>query len=183
MPKKCKVCKTDYEPRNSMQNWCSPNCGFELSQKKLLQVVKKKEKEKRKRYRADKERIKTRGEHLREAQTAFNKFIRLRDRLEPCISCQRHHTGQYHAGHYKTVGAHPELRFNELNVRRQCQPCNNHLSGNLTNYRINLINKIGLDKVEFLEGPHPITKYTIEEIKAIKAKYRAKCREIEKELA
>ncbi|MEF3019469.1 recombination protein NinG, partial [Pseudomonas aeruginosa] len=58
-----------------------------------------------------KARLKSRADHLREAQQAFNEFIRLRDAYQPCISCGRHHDGQYHAGHYRTVAASPELRF------------------------------------------------------------------------
>lgn len=129
----------------------------------------------RAKHRADKERVKTRGQWTKEAQAEFNKFIRLRDKDEPCISCQRFHTGQYHAGHYRSVGAHPELRFNELNNHKQCAPCNNHLSGNLVDYRINLIKKIGLEKVEWLEGPHKQEKLCIDEIKITKNKYKEKC--------
>jgi hypothetical protein len=115
---------------------------------------------------------------LREAQTVINQYIRLRDDKEPCISCQRHHTGQYHAGHYLAVGSHPELRFNELNNNKQCSVCNNNLSGNQIEYRKHLIIKIGLDQVEWLEGPHQPRKYTIEEIKAIKDLYKLKLKEL-----
>lgn len=137
----------------------------------------------REEHKKAKERVKTRGEWLREAQAEFNKYIRLRDHGEPCISCQRHHQGQYHAGHYRTVGSSPELRFEELNVMKQCQPCNNHLSGNLVEYRKNLIKKIGLDKVEWLEGPHDPKHYTIDDIKEIKDKYKKLARDLEKEIA
>ena len=127
-----------------------------------------------------KDKVKTRSEWLREAQTAFNAFIRERDKDLPCISCQRYHEGQFHAGHYRTVGANPELRFNEDNCHKQCAPCNNHLSGNITNYRINLVKKIGVDGVEILEGPHEIQKLTIEQIKEIKALYKNKLKELKK---
>ena len=114
----------------------------------------------------------------RQAQAAFNKFIRIRDAADPCISCGRHHSGQYHAGHYKSRGAHPELRFEELNCHKQCSPCNNHLSGNIVNYRPRLIDKIGLDNVEWLEGPHDIVKYTCEDLKQIELKYKTKVKEL-----
>jgi hypothetical protein len=112
------------------------------------------------------------------AQQAFNAYIRQRDHNLPCISCQRYHTGQYHAGHYRSVGAHPELRFEELNNNKQCSACNNHLSGNIVDYRINLINKIGLDKVEWIEGPHEPKKYSCEELKAIELHYKQKLKEM-----
>lgn len=110
----------------------------------------------------------------KKAQTAFNSYIRARDEKDPCISCQRHHTGQYHAGHYRTVGGHPELRFDEINCHKQCSVCNNHMSGNIADYRINLVKKIGLDNVEWIEGPHNPKKYSIEDLKEITAKYKAK---------
>ena len=96
------------------------------------------------------------------------------------MSCGRHHDGQYHAGHWRSVGANPELRFEPLNVWKQCAPCNTHLSGNLVNYRTSLLQRIGAEKVAWLEGPHPVRKYTIEEIKGIKAEYRAKTRELKR---
>ena len=130
-----------------------------------------------------KEKLKSRADHLREAQQAFNEWVRLRDADLPCVSCGRHHDGQYHAGHWRSVGANPELRFEPLNVWKQCAPCNTHLSGNLVNYRISLIQLIGLEKVEWLEGPHEARKYTIDEIKAIKAEYRAKTRELKRAAA
>jgi hypothetical protein len=64
---------------------------------------------------------------IKQAQHAFNEFIRYRDRDFPCISCGRHHDGQYHAGHFRTTGASPELRFDEDNCHKQCSACNNHL--------------------------------------------------------
>jgi hypothetical protein len=123
--------------------------------------------------------LKSRGDWLREAQAVFNKYIRLRDAELPCVSCGRFHEGQWHAGHYLSVGAHPELRFNELQVWKQCMPCNAHLSGNQVNYRIELINRIGLDKVEWLEGKHEPLKLTIDEIKVLIAEYKLKIKQLE----
>jgi hypothetical protein len=94
---------------------------------------------------------KSKSDWAKEAQREFNKFIRLRDAELPCVSCLRNHSGQYQAGHYKTVGAHPELRFNEDNCHKQCAPCNNHLSGNIAHYRPNLIDIIGQSRVDALD--------------------------------
>ena len=114
----------------------------------------------------------------RRAQTAFNAYIRKRDEKEPCISCGRHHQGQYHAGHYRSVGSSPENRYNELNVHKQCSACNNHLSGNLIPYRVNLIDKIGLYAVELIENSSKAKKYTIEELKEIEQEYKRKLKEL-----
>ena len=109
----------------------------------------------------------------KEAQKAFNAFIRIRDEKEPCISCGRYHTGVYDAGHYKSVGSSPELRFEELNCHKQCHwNCNINLSGNIENYRINLIKKIGVENVEWLEGKHEPKKYNCEQLKEIELYYK-----------
>jgi len=129
---------------------------------------------------ARKEAIKSRADWAREAQTAFNAFIRARDDGLPCISCGRHHQGQWHAGHYLSTGARPELRYTESNVHRQCAPCNTHLSGNAVLYRIGLIERIGLQAVEWLEGPHELPKWTADDYKAIRETYRAKLKELKK---
>lgn len=183
--KKCKVatCGATFIPARLGQSVCSPACAIidaprhqEKARKSLAQVE-------RKEIKVRKEKLKGRADHLREAQQAFNEWVRLRDADLPCVSCGRHHDGQYHAGHWRSVGANPELRFEPLNVWKQCAPCNTHLSGNLVNYRISLIQLIGLEKVEWLEGPHEARKYTIDEIKAIKAEYRAKTRELKRAAA
>jgi hypothetical protein len=150
------------------QKTCSPIC--ETERKRQTKIRK---------YRV--ERLKTRQDYLKEAQVEFNKYIRLRDRLAglPCISCGRNHTGDNHAGHYRSVGAAPHLRFNEDNVHLQCAPCNTYLSGNAIEYRIKLIQRIGVERVEALEASHGSVKYTIEDAKRIKAEYKEKVKALE----
>jgi len=41
-----------------------------------------------------------------------------------------------------------------------------------------LIEKIGLERVEWLEGPHEPKKYTIDELKGIRDLYRRKLKEL-----
>ena len=171
--KKCRSCREPFTPSMPLQVACSPRCAIEL--------VKAKQKLERKREtRKLREKIKSRPDWMREAQAAFNAWIRWRDRDQPCISCGRHHQGQYHAGHYRSVGSTPELRFELMNCHKQCQPCNTHLSGNAINYRINLVQLIGADAVEWLEGPHEAKKYTIEDLIEIRDKYRLMLREAKK---
>ena len=129
-----------------------------------------------------KQAIKSLGKLHKEAQPEFNEYIRLRDRGQPCISCQKHTDRQMHAGHFFSVGSTPELRYTERNVHLQCSICNNHLSGNQLRYRANLIKKIGLEAVEELEGPHDPAKYNRNDIMAIKAKYKLKNKELEAQM-
>jgi len=170
----CRECKNKFTPARPLQIACSWQCAKLIAEKKAIKSAKTIVRTKKLELIAEKERIKTRSEWIKEAQAAFNLYIRERDKDLPCISCQRHHTGQYHAGHCRTTKAAPELRFSENNVHKQCSSCNNYLSGNLIEYRKNLILKVGFDMVEFLESNHPPKHYTIEELKTIKHTYKAK---------
>lgn len=179
-PKRCRHCGDSFTPISSMSKACSVPCAIALTEKAKERAAARTAKVERKSIREALEKAKTRGTHLRELQTAFNAWIRLRDAGQPCIACGRYHQGQNHAGHYRSVGSCPELRFEPDNVHLSCQPCNVHLSGNLINYRINLIKKIGLARVEWIEGPHTPKKLTIPEILEMKAFYRAEVRRLKK---
>ena len=173
--KTCKACGGKFRPSfNSTQVVCSPKCALAhapANQQKARKAIDQRE---RREIQVRKEKLKSRGDYLREAQAVFNQWVRLRDEAQPCISCGRHHQGKYDAGHYRTVGGNPELRFEPLNCHKQCVPCNQHKSGDIVNYRINLVQRIGAEQVAWLEGPHKAQRYTIDELKAIKAEYRAK---------
>lgn len=183
--KKCRVetCGASFVPARLGQAVCSPACAILDAPKNQAKARKALADVGRKELRAAKERVKPKGQYMREAQASFNAWVRERDSKLPCISCGRFHEGQWHAGHYLSVGASPELRFEPLNVHKQCAPCNTHLSGNLVNYRISLPQRIGAEAVAFLEGPHEAKRYTIEDLKAITAEYRAKTRELKRAAA
>jgi len=175
--RKCKYCPVRFPLFRSTQVVCSPACAQKHAEAKRV----KDEKAARRETKAKLEAIKPRSKWLKEVQSVFNNYIRLRDELKPCISCGRHHRGQYHAGHYLSVGSTPELRFEESNVHKQCSACNNYKSGNAVRYRVRLIKKIGLEKVEWLEGPHEPKHYSIDDLKQLKAHYQQECKRLIKE--
>ena len=128
---------------------------------------------------ARKEAIKTLADLKREAQTAMNRWIvQVRDADKPCISCGRHHQGQWHAGHYMSRGAAPQHALNPLNVHKQCAPCNTYLHGNLIAYRVRLIELIGLQAVEELETDNAPRKMTRGAVIAIRDTYKKKLKEL-----
>ncbi len=175
MPR-CKACRKKFEAKYFLQKAClNPKCLAEWA--KQDREIKAEAKHKQ-----DKKRLKDNDRSFRDkqAQAAFNKYIRERDSDLPCVSCGRAHSGQYHAGHYLSRGAHPELRFEEDNCHKQCAPCNNHLSGNISNYRPALVKKIGQDRVDWLEGKHEVRKYTCEDLKEVELKYKQKLKELNK---
>lgn len=117
-------------------------------------------------------KLKTRADHFKVAQAALNKWIReVRDVAEPCISCGRHHEGQWHAGHFLSRGSHPHLALVAANIAKQCMPCNVHLSGNQLNFRRGLIVRYGLEAVEALEADNEPRKYSIQELQEMKKAY------------
>lgn len=125
-----------------------------------------------------KERLKTRTDWLNEVQVIFNEFIRLRDCGLPCISCGNNNDVKWNAGHYRSVGGNPEIRFHELNVHKQCEYCNTYLHGNLIEYRKGLIKKIGPEFVELLEGPQVAKHYSIPELIELKVIYKDKIKRL-----
>jgi hypothetical protein len=190
--KKCRVetCRASFVPSRLGQAVCSPACAILDAPKNQVKARKALAQVERKAIAVRKEKLKSRADHLREAQTAVNGYVRLRDAHLPCISCDSLPndndlmTGsRWDAGHYRSVGACPELRFEPLNIHRQCVKCNRNLSGNAVEYRIRLVLRIGAETVAWLEGPHEPRKYTVEEIKTIKAEYRAKTRELKRAAA
>lgn len=176
-PKRCRGCRELFVPRTSLAVACSPACA--------VAVAKLKQDERRRReLRAARERLKGRRAWIREAQTAFNAYIRLRDEGKPCICCGRMSEdeaftgGRWDAGHYRSTGAAPHLRFNEDNCHRQLAYCNQHRSGNAVDYRLGLIARIGLARVEALEANQSTAKWTIAELREIRDTYRRKAREL-----
>lgn len=183
--KTCRVpeCGAAFVPQKLGQAVCSPACAIidaprnQAKARKALAQVELRE------IKIRKEALKSRSDHMKDTQQAFNEWVRHRDAALPCVSCGRHHEGKYDAGHYRTVGSNPALRFEPLNCHRQCSPCNTQLSGNIVNYRIELVRRIGITNVEWLEGPHEPQKYTVEELKALTAKYRALTKELKRAAA
>ena len=181
---KCRICRSVFVKRSISHKDCSPACAIEG-----LKVDKAKKA--RKADRAAKIEAKPRREWVALAQKTFNAFIRARDKNEPCIDCGEYpkmigkYGGDWDAGHFLTVGAYPELRFNEDNCHKQLKSCNAG-SGKYTHkaktvsqaYRDRLIDKIGLERVLSLEGPHPPAKWTIEELQAIIAEYKKKLKSL-----
>lgn len=174
--KECKICRGLYSPSKQMQKVC----GYLCAQAYAKGVRARSERAKAiKQARETRLKLKTRQDYQREAQTEFNKFVRLRDADLPCISCGRFHQGKYDAGHYRSVGSNPALRFDEANCHRQCVPCNQHKSGNAIEYRMGLLIRIGAEEVERLEGPHEPKHYSADDLKEIKLAYRAKWKALE----
>jgi len=183
----CKVCRNNFQPVRCLQQTCSFDCEVKLG---LIHA----ERSKAKREKAERiaeiastkilrEKLKTKRDWTKEAQIAFNAYIRHRDNGKLCICCGKplgtqQIGGGFDAGHYRSIGSAPHLRFDERNVHGQQKQCNRYGAGRAVDYRIGLIARIGLEAVESLEADQTPKKYTIAELRAIKAHYVAKLKEL-----
>lgn len=180
MPR-CKLCKEKTTQRFGLTFACSIDHALQIGKRRAEKLKRKAEREEKRRHREQKEKVRPLKWYADRAREACHEYIRERDKDMPCISCGRHHGGQNHAGHYRSAGSNSELRYSESNIHKQCAPCNSHLSGNLTNYRIGLVAKIGEEAVLALEENRQVRKWSKEELIEIRSYYKQKLREIKAE--
>ena len=185
--KTCKACGTSFTPSRPLARACSVPCALSIGRAKTEKAQASKAKVERAEHR---EKLKTVRETLpvlkKAAQKEFNAWVRARDEKQPCISCgepppdfSQLHAGR-DAGHYRSIGSASHVRFNEDNCHAQCVRCNQYKSGNAVDYRIGLVNRIGLDAVEALESINDVKKWTHDELRAIRATYSAKTKQLKK---
>jgi hypothetical protein len=175
--KKCKNCSERFEPRfSTLERYCwNPQC-------KTIEALEKLEKLKKAEIKIDKKRLDkiknslvTSSELKKKVQTVFNAYIRQRDKNRPCISCGRKLQSKYDAGHFYSVGNYPALRYHEDNCHAQCVECNHHKGGNLHEYKIGLVQRIGEQKVnELAEIRNTPRKYTMPELYTLLDFYKDK---------
>ena len=163
---RCPICTAIYE-RRGIGAGCSPICKLEIKRQKV------RKKAERDSFRARKLAVKSRSQWMSEAQAAVNAWIRLvRDKSLPCISCGISNPVQWHAGHFLSRGAHPELALEPRNLAKQCSQCNDYLSGNQLEFERGLVYRHGQAEVDWLRGPHEQKKYTVDDLIAITRDYK-----------
>ena len=109
-------------------------------------------------------------QRINKAKQVFQKWIRKRDKEEPCISCGTVSSDLWDGGHYLKAEIYTGAIFNEMNVHKQCRKCNRFLGGNEAQYRIALCLKYGESKVVELESLANQTRqyrWSSEELKKI----------------
>lgn len=169
-------CGKSFLPQRPMQSLCSARCATRQAQER----VKAREAEARADAKAHRDALARLPDLLAAAQQSFNRWVRARDAAQPCISCgaQPPEQGRIHAGrdagHYRSVGSAGHLRFHEDNCHAQCVACNQWGAGKAVDYRIGLVRRIGLARVEALEAQNGVRKWTREEVCAIRDTYKAK---------
>jgi len=172
-PKTCKNCKKSFIPDRPLQSVCDRHCAYQYQQKDKAKKAKTAEVNARKEWNKRKSDLKPLKHWEDMTQRVVNDYIRERDKHLPCISCGTWETVQWEAGHFRSRGAASHLRYHQDNISKQCHRCNVQLSGNQQQYRINLIAKIGIKRVEALESDNNPHRYTRDELGGIRARYRA----------
>lgn len=172
----CSICKDPFKPFNSMQKVCSTKCAI------ILSKIPKKTKEDKEKMKIMIDNTTTVQDYLKITQQVFNKFIRLRDAEQNCISCQKTlKIGNIDAGHMWSAGGHSNLRFNEYNVNSQCsRPCNKDKAGDINNYRLGFVERYGIEKLNEIDLIAKIEKrWDKDELLLLIKKYKSKCKELE----
>jgi hypothetical protein len=171
-----------------MQKVCGPKCAADWSAKVAAQKAARANREERKSLAERKAKLKTRREWIAEAQAVVNKVARLRDILagHGCISCgarpQQKFGGTFDAGHYRSVGSAPHLRFFLTAIRGQCVRCNRDLGGSAVNFRKGLVERIGINRVEEIESMQWTAKWSIEYLQRLKKVMNKKARRLERRI-
>jgi hypothetical protein len=171
--RKCLVCKDKFTPQNNTQIVCNPACAVEY-------MKKQRSKEWQKEKKVIKQSLETKKDVLKAAQIVFNTYIRLRDKGKPCISCDKpYREKDINASHFYSVGAYPNLRFNEDNVHNSCIRCNKDLHGNINEYTLRLPNRIGIERYnKLVEDRNKPLKLSFDEAKELIAIYKQKIKEL-----
>lgn len=184
-PRECEApgCVKTFIPLKMGQRACGPFCGLKIARA----IRKKKEEAEKESLKARKAALKRIPDLIKEAQREFNLFVRTRDAGKLCICCGRPLGGEavggaFDAGHWRSTGSAPHLRFNENNCHGQLKFCNRYGAGRAVDFRRGLIERLGLEAVEALEADNRVHKWTREELIEIKTLYKAKAKALQDQL-
>lgn len=198
MTRKCKACRAEFIPLRPMARACSIECALALAAAGRVKRERAAATADRRDARTKLERLKTRGEWLREAKVAVQRFRRLEELAKGsgCISCGRTQAevqgadgwrpgGAWDGGHFFSKGSRPELALEPLNIWLQCKSCNGGSSKYARKgytvaafFRVAVIERIGLEAFEAMESDHAPRHYSIDELREIKKNNSEKAREI-----
>lgn len=174
----CSICRGPFEQRSSLQDTCSDfACRAE---KRRQRDIKRQARAERAKLRSWRQESKSIGKLLSDAQRAVNRYVLELYRDHGCISCRvgPDYDGAFHAGHYRSRGAAPQLRFNLDNLRKQCAQCNTMKSGNVIEFRKRLVAEIGIERVEALENDNSVKRFERDEAIEIRRTHAALFREL-----
>ena len=169
------------------QNKCYPKWLFNTPEgkEKVQKATLKATKDRRDLEKAEKQmkERKSLSYLLESTKNACHKYIRLRDKGKPCISCGNAWKPNFQAGHFYKAELYSLLRFNEWNINGQCEQCNLRKEGNLNPYSVNLPKRIGQEKFKELKQIAEkqnlkVQYWDKEELKKTRKYYQTKIKEL-----
>lgn len=176
----CAVCGRGFVICRPMQTVCGRACANKVPRlmRKAALAAKRKE---RVDDRAKREAMKTTKELRPEAQTAFNRYIRLRDAGLPCFDCGKPIEpnklgGSADAGHFLGRGGHPNLALEEDNCFIERKNCNRAGGATDAAKRTGAIARIGLQRVEALEADQTPRHYKADDYRRLRDHYKQKAK-------
>ena len=187
LPTRCKHCRIKFTAdEKACAQRIHADCVDPWLSKQLAKQAAAREKKERAEFRERKERAKPRSKWLAEAQAVVNRYVRLLalSRGEGCYTCgatpAQKFGGTYDAGHFRSVGSAPHLRYWVPQIKLQCIPCNRHKGGMALAFRQALVRDHGQEWVERLEAMHHTAKFDIPYLIRLKAVFSKKNRRLEK---
>lgn len=175
----CKNCRQPFVKMSGWQKYCrSVECAIAAAEEAKAKREKAEAREHRKKL-ADSKPV---SHWEKKAEEAVNKYVRLRDFRDGCISCHlpANWDGQWHASHYRSVGAASAVRFNLWNINKACSVCNKWKSGNLAEYEPRIRAKWGNERVDWLKAQNQIVRYSVDYLKRLQRVFNKKARRQEK---
>lgn len=183
-PKRCRICKVGFLPRSPMAVVCSVPCSLEHAKKVAALKKAKQQRQERAQDKAKLEKFKTLAQYKKEAQAAWNAYVRARDAGLPCASCGAMpgevFGGSMDCSHYRSRGSAPHLAFHLHNAASACVKCNRFLGGNVVALRAGLVSRIGEEKVLAVEADQTPRHFTKEYFIRIKKIFTKKARRARK---
>lgn len=181
---KCAECRQEFKKLRMTQKTCSPECALPYGKRVALQKAvkdkRKADKIERAQIKERRENLKSKSEVAKELQIIVNQYVRARDLKSGhgCISCGTKTSQIWDAGHFRSVGSSPHLRFDTRNIHLQCRQCNSFFAGNLLEYAKNLPARIGQESFDALLSDQTPRHYTKDDLQSLKTLFRQKTKDL-----
>lgn len=145
----CKVCQKPFIKYRTTQRTCSAKCAIKEARGK----TKKKSLEQKQLDRKMRELMKTKKDYEIELLKIVQEMARILDKDLPCIASGSFN-GKMAGGHYYAAGSGPftMLKFNMWNIHKQCFHSNSGKAGDTHRYRLGLIDRYGIEKLDEIES-------------------------------
>lgn len=161
-------CKEQFQPYKTTDKACSYLCQLAINEQKEIDARFKKIKAKVKERDSIKDLTKI-------ALQLAQKWARIRDEHRPCISCGKTKCIQWQGGHLYKSKLYSGVKFADYNIHKQCHACNHFMDGNEVNYIHGLIDRYGMEYVNYVRKVATETKdkkWSVPELRDMIAYYK-----------